>query len=69
MHQAPWRTIVYRDWKLNLCASDQCELYNLREDPHELTNLYNVPEYADVVLLLTTKIRTWQYKTDDSVPL
>ena len=69
MHQAPWRTIVYRDWKLNLCASDQCELYNLREDPHELTNLYNVPEYADVVLLLTTKIRTWQYKTDDSAPL
>ena len=69
MHQAPWRTIVYRDWKLNLCASDQCELYNLREDPHELTNLYSVPEYADVVLLLTTKIRTWQYKTDDSVPL
>jgi arylsulfatase A-like enzyme len=69
MHQAPWRTIIYRDWKLNLCASDKCELYNLREDPHELTNLYDVPEYQDVVLLLSTKIRTWQYKTNDSAPL
>ena len=69
MHQAPWRTIVYRDWKLNLCATDKCELYNLREDPHELTNLIDSPDHQDTVRLLSTKIRAWQYKTNDHVPI
>ena len=69
MHQAPWRTVVYRDWKLNLCASDKCELYNLREDPHELTNLIDDPDHQDTVRLLSTKIRAWQYKTNDTAPL
>ena len=68
MHQAPWRTIVVNDWKLNLCASDQCELYNLLEDPHEMNNLYDHPDYQDVVRLLSTKIRAWQFRTrDDAV--
>ena len=69
MHQAPWRTIVYRDWKLNLCATDKCELFNLREDPHELNNLIDDPANQDVVRLLSTKIRAWQYKTNDKAPL
>ncbi len=69
MHQAPWRTIVYGDWKLNLCASDKCELYNLREDPHEMNNLIDCPEHQDTVRLLSTKIRTWQYKTSDKAPI
>ena len=69
MHQAPWRTIVYRDWKLNLCATDKCELYNLREDPHELCNLIDDPNQQDIVRLLSTKIRAWQYKTNDTAPL
>mgnify|MGYP003310845107 FL=1 len=69
MHQAPWRTIVYRDWKLNLCATDKCELYNLREDPNELNNLIDSPEHQDTVRLLSTKIRAWQYKTNDKAPL
>ena len=69
MHQAPWRTVVYRDWKLNLCASDQCELYNLREDPHEMNNLFDDPNHQDVVRLLSSKIRAWQYRTNDTAPL
>ena len=68
MHQAPWRTIVVNDWKLNLCVSDQCELYNLKDDPHEMNNLYDHPDYQDVVRLLSTKIRSWQFRTrDDAV--
>jgi len=69
MHSAPWRTVVYRDWKLNLCASDQCELYNLREDPHEMNNLFDDPDHQDIVRLLSTKIRAWQYRTNDTAPL
>ena len=69
MYQAPWRTIVQNDWKLNLCATDQCELYNLREDPHEMNNLYDHPDHRDVVRLLSTKIRAWQFRTRDDAPL
>ncbi len=69
MYQAPWRTIVVNDWKLNLCATDQCELYNLLDDPHEMNNLYDHPDYQDVVRLLSTKVRAWQFSTRDTAPI
>ena len=69
MFQAPWRSIVVNDWKLNLCASDQCELYNLKDDPYEMNNLYDHPEYQDVVRLLSTKVRMWQFRTRDDTPI
>ncbi len=65
MFQAPWRTVVVNDWKLNLCATDQCELYNLKDDPHEINNLFDDPAHKDVVRLLSTKIRAWQFRTRD----
>ena len=35
--KGPWRTIVSEGrWKLNLSATDQCELYDLAADPLEL---------------------------------
>ena len=68
MFQAPWRSIVVNDWKLNLCASDQCELYNLKDDPYEMNNLYDHPEYQDVVRLLSTKVRMWQFRTQRQRP-
>jgi arylsulfatase A-like enzyme len=69
MYQAPWRTIVVNDWKLNLCATDRCELYNLREDPYEMNNLYDHQDHQDVVRLLSTKIRAWQFRTRDDAPI
>ncbi len=69
MNTSPRRAIVFNDWKLNLCASDRCQLFNLREDPHELNNLYDDPGHQDVVRLLTAKIRAWQFRTGDTVPL
>ena len=48
------------------CASDQCELYNLKDDPHEMNNLYDHPDYQDVVRLLSTKLRAWQFRTRDA---
>ena len=50
MASMPWRTVITPDrWKLNLCATDRCELYDLNTDPHELTNLYDAPEHRDRV--------------------
>ncbi len=66
----PWRSVVTGDrWKLNLSASDDCELFDLANDPHELTNLFTDPAHDQRVHLLAAKIRQWQLDTGDSAPL
>jgi len=66
----PWRTVVTADrWKLSLCAGDQSELYDLNEDPYELTNLYNNPDQTDRIRDMAARLRTWQMETSDTAPL
>ncbi len=65
----PWRTIVRDGWKLALCASDQCELYDLANDPYELTNLFDDPQHRDRVRDLAARVRLWQHKNGDVAPL
>lgn len=65
-----WRTIVSREgWKLNLCATDRSEYYDLNTDPHELDNRYTDPSCRSQVELLTARIRAWQAETGDTAPL
>jgi arylsulfatase A-like enzyme len=45
---------------------DAWELYDLRQDPHELNNLYGNPEYADLVSQLKEKLRLLQAGVGDS---
>jgi choline-sulfatase len=62
------RTVVSPDgWKLCLSKEDKCQLFNLRDDPHETTNLYDSGGHATVIGRLTERIRTWQKRTDDKV--
>ncbi len=62
------RTVVSPDgWKLCLSREDKCQLFNLREDPYEETNLYNSAKHEMVIARLTEKIRDWQKKTNDKV--
>ena len=66
----PWRSVITPDrWKLNLCAGDQCELYDLNNDPHERSNLFNDPAQIDRIRDMAARIRTWQHNTGDTVPL
>ncbi len=74
----PWRSIVANErmtdgsvqrWKLNLCATDQCELYDLNSDPHEMKNLFNDPAQKDRIRHLTATMRTWQHRTKDTAAL
>ena len=70
MATLPWRCVVTGDrWKLNLCAGDQSELFDLNNDPYEQQNLFNNPFYQDRVREMAARIRLWQLQTDDTAPL
>ena len=59
--------MVSERWKLNLCAGDQCELFDLRSDPSEATNLFDEPR--ERVRDLAGHIRLWQHQKGDDAPL
>ncbi len=66
----PWRSIVSKEgWKMNLCADDRCELYDLNTDPDELHNLYDDPAQRERVRDLHARLRRWQEATNDPAPL
>lgn len=66
----PRRSVITGDrWKLNLCATDQGELFDLNADPHETTNLFDVPEHRDRVHDMAARIRRWQVETGDDAPM
>ncbi len=41
------------------------ELYDLRDDPHEIRNLAESPDHADVLSDLQAKLKAWQERTKD----
>ena len=64
------RTIVSPDgWKLSVRDKDLNELYNLKDDPFEMRNLYSDSQYAAVVSRFTTEIYRWQEATNDRLKL
>lgn len=66
----PLRTVITSDyWKLSLYGKGQGELYDLKSDPHEMENLYHLPEHGERVRKLTGKIRTWQEESGDEKAL
>jgi arylsulfatase A-like enzyme len=70
MVSTPWRSIVTGDrWKLNLSTHDQCELYNLNTDPHEIHNSFNDPEQRNRILDMTARIRAELQRVGDTTPL
>jgi len=62
------RAVVSPDgWKLCLRDKDKNELYNLRDDPEERTNLYYKNTQTDVISRLTGEIHRWQERTNDTL--
>ena len=45
------------------------ELYNFENDPHELKNLVNRPEYADEQEKMREKLEVWMILNEDYLPL
>lgn len=44
------------------------ELYDMRDDPRELRNLYHDPQYADIQQALEKRLLDWLIQTSDVVP-
>lgn len=57
------------DWKLNIYANGEGELYDMQNDPDELNNLYNQTQYEEIQNKLTMKLLLWSFEKEDKVPL
>jgi len=57
-----WKLIAYP-------ALGHLQLFDLRADPHEITNLVDRPEHAAEVARLQALMRTWQSRLGDAVPI
>lgn len=67
---ARFRTAVSPDgWKLSLSDVDKNQLFNLKNDPYELENLYYSGKYKDVIKDLRAQIIAWQKRISDECPL
>ena len=53
------RSVVTRDWKLVYNGFDYDELYDLKNDPHEIRNLSADPQYAKVKRMLYQRL--WRF--------
>lgn len=67
-HVAPHRGIRTDRYKLihYYLAPEQFELYDLKSDPHERTNLYSDPQYASLVAHLRARIEELRRETQDT---
>lgn len=62
------RTIISPDgWKLCLSDLDRNQLFNLREDPNETTNLFDSDRYPEIINRLSEAIHHWQERAGDSL--
>ncbi|VTS08478.1 sulfatase-like hydrolase/transferase [Tuwongella immobilis] len=57
-----WKWIVYPQ-------INHSQLFDLKNDPNEITNLAEKPEHADTVKRLTTLMQQWQARVGDQQPL
>ena len=69
LNHSMWRSIICDRWKLNLCAGDQNELFDLNKDPYEEINLFDLPEHKDRIRDMAARIRMWQHRTGDTAQL
>jgi arylsulfatase A-like enzyme len=61
------RTIVTPDgWKLCLSDQDKNQLFNLKTDPGETSNVYSSPGSKEIIARLEKQIREWQETVKDT---
>jgi arylsulfatase len=63
------KSIRTHDWKLNVYANGEGELYDLKNDSHELVNLYGHRLYEHVQSGLERKLLIWSMAKEDRLPM
>lgn len=64
------RAIRDERWKLIVYPKiEYMQFFDLKSDPHETTNLYDRPEYADQIQQLQLKMKQWQIEVGDKLEL
>lgn len=63
------KSIRTHEWKLNVYANGEGELYDLQRDPHELDNLYEDEHYAEVVSGLERRMLHWTMNQERQLPV
>lgn len=62
------KAVRTQKWKLVYYPNGEGELYDMENDPWELTNLYGQSEYTDVIHELERKILNWTIESEDTRP-
>ena len=63
----PWRTVISGDgWKLNLSPVDQCELYDLNDDPALVDRM--MKEAVDLVEVVLSEVAAASRATGRPLP-
>jgi hypothetical protein len=57
------------DWKLAFDMMGNGQLYNLKEDPYELNNLFESPKAAAPRNELMAELLKWTIRTQDDLPV
>lgn len=56
------------DWKLTCDMLGNIELYNMKKDPSEMTNLYGMKKYARIQSEMLLELAKWEIATKDQIP-
>lgn len=63
------KAIRTNEWKLCVYANGEGELYDLRQDPHELHNRIDDPACLKIRTTLERKLLQWTMNKEDQLPL
>lgn len=63
------RMLRMGNWKLVINSYGTGELYNLKEDPYELNNLFGNTKFTNKQNTMQTKLLAWELRLQDPLPL
>ncbi|KRE86292.1 hypothetical protein ASG89_09705 [Paenibacillus sp. Soil766] len=63
------KSIRTLEWKLNIYANGDCELYDLVNDREELNNCFDAPTFTSIRSEFERKLLYWTMEKEDRLPL